>query len=232
MISSTISYIYIWIPSLMACATLPLQRLIFPRHSALMQAMAAMIWTEKWTQTRRVTMLINPLCHGRWQSDSSNTFETYALLYECGWHWAATARNYHASACSGSSQDLYFEQPAYLHGLWLGSPAVPARALISDNYGHELGIPPKGYLEWTAGELNVILEIQWKTTWTPATVAKYSFVHSAAFSRSVSATAEAWGPGHDAIPSTWQATAFGERTVRYTCFMWHDIIHDIMYDIR
>ena len=29
---------------------------------------------------------------------------------------------------------------------------------ISDNHGQELGIPPKGGLEWTAGELNAILE--------------------------------------------------------------------------
>jgi hypothetical protein len=31
-------------------------------------------------------------------------------------------------------------------------------AWISDNHGQELGIPPKGGLEWTAGELNAILE--------------------------------------------------------------------------
>ncbi len=31
-------------------------------------------------------------------------------------------------------------------------------AWISDNHGHELGIPPKGGLEWTAGDLNAILE--------------------------------------------------------------------------
>ncbi len=60
--------------------------------------------------------------------------------------------------------------------------------------------------------------------------AKDSFGHSIAFSGSVSATEE--GPRHDAIPSTWQATAFGERTIRYRCFMTHDIIHDIICDIR
>ncbi len=31
-------------------------------------------------------------------------------------------------------------------------------AWISNNHGHELGTPPKGCLEWTAGELNAILE--------------------------------------------------------------------------
>ncbi len=38
---------------------------------------------------------------------------------------------------------------------WLSSKLA---AWISDNHGQELGIPPKGCLEWTAGELNAILE--------------------------------------------------------------------------
>ncbi len=57
----------------------------------------------------------------------------------------------------------------------------------------------------------------WKTTWSPATAGKDNFGHSAALSGIVSATAG--GPRHDAIPLTWQATALGERTVRYWCFM-------------
>ncbi len=65
-----------------------------------------------------------------------------------------------------------------------------------------------------------------KTTWSPATAAKESFGYSAAFSASVSTTAE--GPRHDAIPSTWQATAIGEKIVRYRCFMLYDIICDII----
>ncbi len=41
------------------------------------------------------------------------------------------------------------------------------------------------------------------------------------------------GPGHDVmIPSTWQATDFGERIVRYWCFLCYDIISDIRNDIR
>jgi hypothetical protein len=69
----------------------------------------------------------------------------------------------------------------------------------------------------------------WKTTWSSARAAKGSFGHSAAFSGSGSATAG--GQRHDAIPSTWQETAFGERTVRIICFMRYDLINDIMYDI-
>ena len=38
---------------------------------------------------------------------------------------------------------------------WLPSKLA---AWISNNHGLELGIPPKGGLEWTAGELNAILE--------------------------------------------------------------------------
>ena len=86
-------------------------------------------------------------------------------------------------------------------------------AWISDNHGLELGIPPKSGLEWTAGELDVILN----NNLVPATAAKDSFGHSAAFSGSVSSTAE--GQRHDAIHSTWQATTFEERTVRYRCFI-------------
>ncbi len=64
--------------------------------------------------------------------------------------------------------------------------------------------------------LTACAALPWKTTWSPATAAKDNFGHSAAFSGSVSATAE--GPRHDAIPSTWQATAFEKRTVRYIGF--------------
>jgi hypothetical protein len=46
-----------------------------------------------------------------------------------------------------------------------------------------------------------------------------SFGNSAAFSVSVSATAE--DPKPDAIPSTWQASAFGERTVGTVRYMFH-----------
>ncbi len=52
------------------CISSPLQRPIFPQHSALtrMQAMATMILTEMWIQTRRVTMQINSLCQtGTWK---------------------------------------------------------------------------------------------------------------------------------------------------------------------
>jgi hypothetical protein len=38
---------------------------------------------------------------------------------------------------------------------WLPSKLA---AWISYNHGQELGIPPKGCLEWTAGEFNAILE--------------------------------------------------------------------------
>ncbi len=38
---------------------------------------------------------------------------------------------------------------------WLPSKLA---AWISDNHGQELGIPPKGGLEWTAGDLNAILK--------------------------------------------------------------------------
>ncbi len=62
MISYMIFYIYLGIPILTACAAARLQRPIFPRHSDLMQAKQAMIWTEKWFQTRRVAMLIKALC--------------------------------------------------------------------------------------------------------------------------------------------------------------------------
>ncbi len=68
MISCMISYAYYRLPILTACAALPLQRPISPRHSALMQAMAATIRTEKWIQTRHVTMLIKALCQkGTWK---------------------------------------------------------------------------------------------------------------------------------------------------------------------
>ncbi len=52
-----ISYIYYRLPILMVCPALSLQRQpILPGHSALMQAMAATIQTEKWIQTRHVTI--------------------------------------------------------------------------------------------------------------------------------------------------------------------------------
>jgi hypothetical protein len=70
----------------------------------------------------------------------------------------------------------------------------------------------------------------WKTTWSPATVANDSFGHSAASSGSGSTTEEV--QRHNSIPLTWQqVTAFGERTVRYWCFMCYDIIYDIICDI-
>ncbi len=52
MISCMISYIYYRLPTLTACAALPLQRPIFPWYRALMQAKAAMIRTEKSIKTR------------------------------------------------------------------------------------------------------------------------------------------------------------------------------------
>ncbi len=71
MIYSTTSYIYYRLQILTACAALPLQRPIVPEHSglrALMKVMAATIWTEKWIQTRHVTMLVKALCQtGTWK---------------------------------------------------------------------------------------------------------------------------------------------------------------------
>ncbi len=52
-----ISYIYYRLQILMVCPALSLQRRpILPGHSALMQAMAATIQTEKWIKTRHVTI--------------------------------------------------------------------------------------------------------------------------------------------------------------------------------
>ena len=66
---------------------------------------------------------------------------------------------------------------------------------IGENYGQQLQIPPKRNLEWTVGELNAILE----SNLVPATMAKGSCGHLAAFSGSVNSTVE--GPRHAAIPS-------------------------------
>ncbi len=41
---------------------------------------------------------------------------------------------------------------------WLPTKLAAWNPWISDNHGQVLGIPPKGGLEWTAGELNAILE--------------------------------------------------------------------------
>jgi hypothetical protein len=67
-----ISYIYYRLPILTLYAVL-LQLLIFSGHSglrALMKVMmVATIRTEKWIQTRHVTMLIKALCQtGTWKN--------------------------------------------------------------------------------------------------------------------------------------------------------------------
>jgi hypothetical protein len=94
---------------------------------------------------------------------------------------------------------------------WLPSKLA---AWISDNHGQELGIPPKGGLEWTAGELNAILE----NNLVPSHGGKGQLRTFCCIQWECELYVEALeGPRHDTIHSTWQATTFEERTVRYRC---------------
>ncbi len=62
------------------------------------------------------------------------------------------------------ADDMQPAVPAWLEYLFRKSHLIrhwlPTKlaAWISNNHGHVLGIPPKVGLEWTAGELNAILE--------------------------------------------------------------------------
>jgi hypothetical protein len=88
---------------------------------------------------------------------------------------------------------------------WLPSKLA---AWISVNHGHELGIPPKGGLKWTAGELNAILE----NNLIPSHGGKGQLRTLCCFQCEFEHYSATTGPRHDAIPSTWQATAFGKES--------------------
>jgi hypothetical protein len=78
---------------------------------------------------------------------------------------------------------------------WLPSKLA---AWIGENFGPELSIPPKRDAEWTAGELNVILD----NNLVPSHGGKgqlRTFCCVQWDCESVSSTAD--GPRHDAIPS-------------------------------
>ncbi len=105
---------------------------------------------------------------------------------------------------------------------WLPSKLA---AWISDNHGQELDIPPKGSLKWTAGELNVILE----NNLVPSHGGKDQLRTFCC----IQWECERCGrPRARCYPFNLAGHRFRGKNCQVRCFMWYDILYDIVCEIR